>query len=158
LADRRPGPAAISWGLPSRTPPPYGETTMFTRIALALVAAALSATPALAQKKPELGDFPFWTAPKNPHAHAFLPRPEAALELTPEQVEKILAARATTVDSPEIRGLKQKGDPNASADELAQAAEKRAAAAEQLHKDVEEILTKDQKALIEKINDAYAKV
>lgn len=131
---------------------------MLLRTALVLAAAALFAAPAAAQKKPELHDFPFWTAPKTPHAKAFVPGLQAALGLTPEQVEKLLAARAATVDSPEVRALKQKGDPKATADELAQAAAKRAEATEKLFKEVDAILTKEQKALIEKINDAYAKV
>ena len=131
---------------------------MLSRIAVALAAVALCASPALAQKKPELTSFPFWTAPKQPHANDFVPGLTAALELTPEQVAKIAAAREATIDSPEIRALKQKGDPNATADELAKAREKRAEAMEKLYKEVDGILTKDQKALIEKINDAYAKV
>ena len=131
---------------------------MFTRTVLSLAVAALFAVPASAQKKAEVGDFPFWTGPKTPHARAFVPGLQAALELTPEQVEKILAARAATVDSPEIRALKSKGDPNATADELAKANAARAEATEKLFKEVDAILTKDQKALIEKINDAYAKV
>jgi hypothetical protein len=131
---------------------------MFLRIALTLTAVVLSATPALAQKKPELTNFPFWSAPKQPHAQAFVPGLQAALELTPDQVEKILAARAATIDSPEIRALKSKKDPNATADEIATGAAKRAEATEKLYKEVDGILTKDQKALIEKINDAYAKV
>jgi len=131
---------------------------MFTRILLAFVAAVLFTTPALAQKKPALNDFPFWSAPKNPRAHAFVPGLQAALELTPEQVEKILAVRAETVESPEILKLPRKGDPNATADELAAANVKRADATDKLYKEVDTILTKDQKALIEKINDAYAKV
>jgi hypothetical protein len=131
---------------------------MFARTVLALAAAALFAVPASAQKKAELGNFPFWSAPKNPRAHAFVPGLQAALELTPEQIEKILAARAATVDSPEVRALKSKGDPNATADELAKGNARRAEAMEKLFKEVDAILTKDQKALIEKINDAFAKV
>jgi hypothetical protein len=131
---------------------------MFTRIVLVLVAAALFAVPASAQKKPGLYDFPFWSAPKNPHAHAFVPGLQAALELTPAQIEKINAARAATVDSPEIRKLPGKGDPNATADDLAKANAKRAEAAEKLYKEVDAILTTEQKGLIEKINDAYGKV
>jgi hypothetical protein len=131
---------------------------MFVRIVLALFAAAISTTPVFAQKKAELNDFAFWTAPKNPHAHAFVPGLQAALELTPAQIEKILAARASTVDSPEILALKRKGDPNATADELATAATKRGEAVEKLYKEVDLILTKDQKAMIEKMNDAYDKV
>ncbi len=131
---------------------------MFARTVLALVAAALLAAPGSAQKKAELTDFPFWSAPKNPHARAFVPGLQAALALTPAQVEKLLAARAATIDSPEIRALKSKNDPNATADELAKAAAARAEATEKLFKEVDAILTTDQKGLIEKINDAYAKV
>ena len=132
---------------------------MLSRIVLTLTAVALFTTPAPAQKKaPELLDFAFWSAPKTPHAKAFVPGLQAALQLTPEQVEKILAARAATIESPEILALKKKGDPNATADELATANAKRSEATEKLYKEVDEILTKDQKALIEKINDGYAKV
>jgi predicted metal-dependent phosphoesterase TrpH len=83
---------------------------------------------------------------------------QAALELTPTQVEKIIAAQNATVNSPELQGLKQKGDPNATADELAKANAKRNEAREKLFQAVDEILTKDQKALIEKMNEAYEKV
>jgi hypothetical protein len=133
---------------------------MFTRTALVLAAAIFFTTPAFAQKekKPALQDFPFWSAPKQPHARAFVPGLQAALELTPEQTEKILAAIEQTVNSEEIRKLPNKGDPNATADQLAQASAKRAEAAEKLYKEIDNILTKDQKALIEKINDSYAKV
>jgi hypothetical protein len=131
---------------------------MFARIVLALVAVALVSVPASAQKKAALHDFPFWSAPKNPHAHAFVPGLQAALELTPEQVEKIIAARLATVESPEITKLPHKGDPKATADDLAKAGARREEAVEKLYKEVDTILTRDQKALIEKINDAYAKV
>ncbi len=130
---------------------------MFTRTILVLAAAGLFTAPAFAQKKAELQDFPFWTAPKTPHARAFVPGLQAALELTPEQIAKIIEAQNATVGSPEIRALKSKGDPNATADELATANVKRAEATEKLYKEVDGILTKDQKALIEKINDGYAK-
>jgi hypothetical protein len=133
---------------------------MFARIVLALVVAVLFAIPAQAQKekKAALNDFPFWSAPKRPHAHAFAPGLQAALQLTPEQVGKILAAQDATVNSEEIRKLPNKNDKNATADELAQASAKRAEATEKLHKEIDKILTTEQKALIEKVNDAYAKV
>src|SRR4051812_38481562 len=99
---------------------------MLARTALTLTALVLAAAPALAQKKVELIDFPFWTAPKQPHAKPFVPGLQAALELTSEQVEKVLAARAATVDSPEVRTLKSKNDPSATADELAKASATRA--------------------------------
>lgn len=133
---------------------------MFTRIVTVLTAAILLTVPASAQKekKPALGNFPFFSAPKQPHAHGFVPGLQAALELAPKQVEKIVAAQDATVNSDEIRNLPRKGDPNATADELAKASQKRADAAEKMFKEVDGILTKDQKALIEKLNDAYAKV
>jgi hypothetical protein len=132
---------------------------MLARTALAAAAALAFAAPAPAQKEKKPApptDFPFWTAPKTAHAKPFAPGLNAALGLTPEQVEKLQAARAETVDSPEVRGLKGKGDPNATADELAAANAKRAEAAEKLYKAVDGLLTKDQKALVEKVNDAYA--
>jgi hypothetical protein len=130
---------------------------MLVRMAVCLIALATLAAPAPAQKKPSVQDFPFWSAPKNPHASAFVPRLQEALQLTPEQIEKIVAARTEILESPEISNLKSKGDPNATADELATAGAKRAEAWQKLHKEVSDILTNDQKALIEKVNDAYAR-
>ncbi len=133
---------------------------MFARTVLALVAAALFAMPASAQKekKAELHDFPFWSAPKRLHANALAPGLQAALQLTPEQVGKIIEAQNATVNSDELRKLPGKGDPKATADELAQANAKRSEATEKLFKEIDKILTTEQKALIEKVNDAYAKV
>lgn len=133
---------------------------MFARTVFTLAAVALFVAPASAQKekKAELADFPFWSAPKTPHARAFVPGLQAALELTPAQVAKLVAAREATVDDPELRKLPNKNDPNATADDLAKANAKRAEATEKLFKEVDLILTKEQKALIEKINDGYAKV
>lgn len=117
---------------------------MLARSALTLAAVVLLAAPSFAQekKKPQLRDFPFWTGPKQPHARAFLPGLQATLQLTPEQMEKIEAACHETIDKPENRG---KNSPTAGA------------ANEKLHQLVGEILTPDQKKLIEKTNDAYAK-
>lgn len=116
---------------------------MPTRPLLALAAAVLLAAPAAAaDKKPApLRDFPFWTAPKTPHAHAFVPGLQAALGLTAEQGEAIEAACRDTVDKPENR---TKNSPTA------------AAAAEKLHAAVAKVLTGYQKKLIADLNDAYA--
>ena len=77
----------------------------------------------------------------------------------PDQVEKILAAHGATVDSPEIPRAQAKGRPERdrrrTRDRLREA---RPRPRRNCFKEVDEILTKDQKALIEKINDAYAKV
>jgi len=132
---------------------------MLCRIAATLAAVCLFAAPVHAQKKKAgIGNISFWSAPKNPHAPAFVPGLQAALELTPEQVQKLVAVRDETLDSEEVRALKKKGDPNATPEELAAAAEKRKEVAEKFHKEIGSILTHDQKALIQSINDAYAKV
>jgi hypothetical protein len=132
---------------------------MLIRLASTLTVVVLFAATVHAQKKkPELGNFPFWSVPKNPHAPSLVPGLQAALELTPEQVQKIVAIRDETLGSEDVRALKRKGDPNATPEELAAAAEKRKEVTEKLHKEVGDVLTHDQKALIQTINDAYAKV
>ena len=132
---------------------------MLIRLAVTLTVVVLFAAPVHAQKKKsELGNFPFWSVPKNPHAPSLVPGLQAALELTPEQIQKIVAVRDETLGSEEVRALKRKGDPNATPEELAAAAEKRKEVVEKLHKEVGDVLTHDQKALIQTINDAYAKV
>jgi hypothetical protein len=117
---------------------------MLLRIALSMMAGILFAIPAAAaEKKPaELRDFPFWTGPKQPHARAFVPGLQAALQLTPEQVAKIEEACRETIDKPENKG---KNAPGA------------AAARDKLFELVAGILTAEQKKQIEKVNDAYAR-
>jgi hypothetical protein len=132
---------------------------MPVRLAITLIAAIIFAAPVHAQKKKAgIGNIPFWSAPKNPHAPDFVPGLQAALELAPEQLQKIVAIREETIDSEEVRALKKKGDPNATAEELAAATQKRKEVVEKLHKEVADVLTHDQKALIQTINDAYARV
>lgn len=116
---------------------------MFTRTALALAAAALLAGPAPAADKPSGGlrTLSLWTAPKRPHCPPFVPGLQAALAITPEQAAKIEAAARETIDTPAARS-KETG----------------AGVREEFHKKLAEILTADQKALVEKLNDAYARV
>lgn len=117
---------------------------MLYRTVLALVVSLLVAVPSpAAEKKPaQVRDFPFWSAPKRPHAREFIPGLSAALQLTPDQIEKIEAACRETIDKPEARG---KNAPGA------------AAAWDRVHRLVADILTAEQKTLIEKVNDAYEK-
>ena len=47
---------------------------MPVRLAVTLIAVVLLAAPVHAQKKKaSIGNVPFWSAPKNPHAPAFVP-------------------------------------------------------------------------------------
>ena len=117
---------------------------MLFRAVLTLIAGVMFAAPAAAaEKKPQLRDFPFWTGPKQPHARAFVPGLQAALQLTQEQAEKIEAACQETIDQPDAKG---KNAPGA------------AAAQQKLYEMVAGILTAEQKKQIEKVNDAYARV
>lgn len=115
---------------------------MLTRTLIAAVAALFGLSAAAADKKTAaLREFPFWSAPKQPHARAFVPGLQASLNLTAEQIEKIEAACRDTIDRPEARVKGAGGE-----------------AVEKLHKRVAEILTAEQKRKIEKTNDLYAKV
>jgi len=116
---------------------------MFLRIALVLAAGALIPNASIAaEKTPQLRDFPFWSTPKQPHARAFVPGLQAALQLTTDQIAKIEEACRDTIDQENAKG---KNAPGA------------AAAWEKLFEKVAGILTDDQKKQIEKVNDAYGK-
>jgi hypothetical protein len=117
---------------------------MSLRISLSVLTVVVLAGPSpAADKKPsQLREFPFWSSPKQPHTGAFVPGLQAALQLTPEQMEKIEAACRETIDKPENKG---KNAPGA------------AAARDKLFETVNGILSADQKKLIEKVNDAYAR-
>ncbi len=115
---------------------------MFARVLLIAVAALIVPTASAADKKPaSLRDFPFWSAPKQPHARAFVPGLNAVLGITADQAEKIEAACRETIDQPEAR-VKGSGSK----------------AVEKAHQLVAEILTAEQKKKIETINALYAKV
>lgn len=114
-----------------------------TRSLLVVCVVGFAFAPAsAADKKPAgLRDFPFWTGPKTPHARAFVPGLQAALNITPDQAEQIEAACRETIDKPEAKGKGAGGE-----------------AVEKVHKLVADILTAEQKKKIEKMNDLYAKV
>ncbi|MBX3400840.1 MAG: hypothetical protein KF873_19060 [Gemmataceae bacterium] len=115
---------------------------MNARVLLIAVAALVVPTASAADKKPAaLRDFPFWSAPKQPHARAFVPGLNAVLGITTDQAEKIEAACRETIDQPEAR-VKGSGGK----------------AVEKAHQLVAEILTAEQKKKIETINALYAEV
>jgi hypothetical protein len=113
--------AGLAVGVPAHTP-------------LTSPAAAAEKKP----KKPQPRDFPCWTAPKKPHARAFVPGLQAALQLTPEQVQRIEAACRDTIGKPEAKATA-------------------GAAFDKAHALVFEVLTADQKKRIERSNGASAK-
>ncbi len=120
---------------------------------LAILAAILSATPALAQKKP--GTSHFGTI-FTPQVYAVEPGIEAALNLTDEQRAKLVEAMTATIRSPELIELGKKikkGDPDREANQ-AKYQENLTQAEAEFQKRVEATLTAEQKATVAKVNEA----
>lgn len=128
-------------------------------LAFTLMVAAL-ALPAAAQKQKanDLAGFPLlWSAKKNPLTGPFIPGLNAALLLSAEQKEKLLTARAETLDDEKLRGLgtKVKLNPNASEAERDAAQRAQEVARGQFQTRVEAILTPEQRKLVGTINGLY---
>ena len=69
------------------------------RVLMLTVVFALTASALAVEKKPAIGNFPFWSAPKREFSDQFVPGLNAALLLSPEQIEQLHAARRETIDS-----------------------------------------------------------
>ena len=107
---------------------------------------------ARAQKKSDLGDFPFWTGKGGSPAGPYAPGLNAALLLTDEQKLKIQEARQETIGSEAVgdAGRKMKTNPNltdAEREELRKIGDEARAA---LKEKVKSILTVEQKEFIER--------
>ena len=110
-----------------------------------------------AEKQPAIGNFPFWTAPKREYADQFVPGLNAALMLAPEQIAKLHEARRETIDSEELRAATLK-NPYAKEAQRVAASQKVAAAQADMRVRASNILTAEQRAVIEKANAAYIEV
>jgi hypothetical protein len=124
----------------------------FVAVMLLLVTAVSAA-----EKKPAIGNFPFWSAPKREFADQFVPGLNAALLLTPEQIEQLHAARRETLESDAVKALPRK-DPNLSEAQREAARKIMSDAHANLRTKVSNILTAEQRSLIERINAAHQEV
>lgn len=131
-----------------------------TVMALLVVACCVAAVAQKEKKRPDVGNFPFWTAKKTARVGPFVPGLNVVLMLTDEQKEKIVAARQETIGSDAVvaAGRALKTDPNASEAQKEAARKVVEEARAQLDAKVAAILTPEQKSLIEKINALYAEV
>lgn len=130
----------------------------FIRGAMILSCALLVLSPGVAaEKKPAIGNFPFWSAPKREHADQFVPGLNAALLLSPEQIGLLQEARRATIDCDAIRAVTKK-DPNLTEEQRAAAHKQMTDARAELRVKVSNILTAEQRALIEQINAAHQEV
>ncbi len=121
------------------------------------------ALPALAQKQKstDLSGFPLlWSAKKNPLAGPFVPGLNAALLLSDEQKEKLIAAREEIMQNDKLQalGAKVKLNPNASEAERETAHKAHEEARDQFKTRVESILTAEQRVLVARINTLFDEV
>jgi len=128
------------------------------RLSSIVFAWLLLASLALAEeKKPAIGQFPFWTLPKREFADQLTPGLNAALLLSPEQITQLHGARRETIDSEELKSKVRK-DPSLSDAERETMRQMTHEAHVKLRARVSNILTDDQRSLIEQINAAYVEV
>ena len=133
---------------------------MFRRLSILVILALSLATLAEAQaKKPAIGNFPFWSVPKQEFADQLVPGLNAALLLSDEQIVKLQEARRETIDNEQLRGQKIK-DPNVTVSDSEREARHKATqeAYANLRTKVSNILTAEQRTLIEQINAAHLEV
>lgn len=131
---------------------------MFGRLAVILFLSLSLATPAEAQaKKPAIGNFPFWSQPKQEFSDQLVPGLNAALLLSDEQITKLQEARRETIDNEQLRGKKDKSVelPEAEREARRKATQE---AYTNLRTKVSNILTAEQRTLIEQINAAHLEV
>ena len=110
------------------------------------------------QKSAGIGDYPFWTSKKRSSTGQFVPGLNAALQFTEAQMERIAAAREEMSNDEGVKASRgiPKNDPSVTAEQREKARAAMEAATARLNAKVAAILTTEQKALIEKINAAYA--
>ncbi|MBC7817913.1 MAG: hypothetical protein IAG10_13560 [Planctomycetaceae bacterium] len=131
---------------------------MFQRLSIIVIASLCLATLAEAQaKKPAIGNFPFWSVPKQEFADQLVPGLNAALLLSDEQIVKLHEARRETIDSEQLKSKKSK-DPNVPDPEREARQKARQEAYVNLKTKVSNILTAEQRTLIEQINAAHLEV
>jgi Spy/CpxP family protein refolding chaperone len=131
---------------------------MFRRLSIIVIVSLCLSTLAEAQaKKPAIGNFPFWSQPKQEFSDQFVPGLNAALLLSDEQIVKLHEARRETIDNEQLRGKK---DKSVEIPESEREARRKATqeAYTNLRTKVSNILTAEQRTLIEQINAAHLEV
>jgi hypothetical protein len=120
---------------------------------------AFSAPFAVAKEKAlDVADYPFYASAKRGAVPQFVPGLNAVLQLTPAQQEQISAARVEFLNDESLKAARgiSKNDPSVTNEQREKARATLDAATARLRDRVAAILSPEQKALIEKINQAYA--
>lgn len=139
-----------------------GSSVRSALLPLLFALCAALALPGLAQKKPstDLTGFPLWSAKKTPLAGPFIPGLNAALLLTAEQCQKLVAAREEVMGNEKLQklGASIKTNPNASEADRDAARKAYEEARDQFKDKIDGILTPDQRKLISGINTVFEEV
>ena len=133
--------------------PPRSTVFLF-----ALCTALALPTLAQKQKSTDLSGFPLlWSAKKTPLTGPFIPGLNAVLLLSDEQKEKLIAAREETLSNEKFQklGAVVKLNPNASDAEREAARKANEEARDQFKTRVENILTAEQRKLVERLNTIF---
>lgn len=125
---------------------------------LAGITAVATLGAAEKQKRPDVTDYPFWTAKKRGQVAQFVPGLNAVLQLTEAQKEQIATARDEMSNDEAVKASRgiSKSDPSVTAEQRDKARAALEAATARLREKVAAIFTTEQKALIDKINATYA--
>jgi hypothetical protein len=110
------------------------------------------------EKRPDVADFPFWTGKKRGYVSQFMPGLTAVLQLSEAQKQAIAIAREEWSSDEGLKAARSisKSDPSVTAEQREKARAAIDGATVRLHGRVDAILAPEQKALIDKINSAYA--
>jgi hypothetical protein len=110
------------------------------------------------QKVDNLSDYPFWNLKKRGQVGQLVPGLNATLQITEAQRGQIAAARDEFSNDEGVKAARgiSKNDPSVTAEQRDKARAAIDAATARMREKVGTILTAEQKALIEKINAAYA--
>lgn len=122
------------------------------------IMAASFAGGAEKEKRTSVSDFPFWSSKKRGDVAQFIPGLTAALQLTEDQKRQIAAAREEMMGDPGVVAARgsSKSDPKVTAEQRDKGKAAIEAAMTLMRGKVSTILSTEQKALIGKVNDAYA--
>ena len=127
-----------------------------------LLAAAITATTftpvAQKEKRADVTGFAFFTAKKRGAVPQFVPGLTAALQLSEQQKEQLVAARDELLSNDEVAAARRlpKSDPSITTEQREKARTAVEAANAKLRDRVKAILTPEQQSLVEKINQLYA--
>ncbi|HEV7405556.1 MAG TPA: hypothetical protein VGO11_21605 [Chthoniobacteraceae bacterium] len=136
---------------------PFLLQLLVSLLAINLAGAAEKGAPEKA-KSSDFSTYPFWKEKKRGDVPQFVPGLTAVLQLTDAQKQQLAAARGEMENDEASKAARgsSKNDPSITAEQRDKARAALEAATARWREKVAAVLTTEQKALVEKINAAYA--